>query len=391
MNIIDRIRNHPLIINSKPAKADMIAINNHRIYLLFSILMIIHLAQGIIFLIYNPGFKAEDNVYQWRMGIAISNFVMFGVVLIIGGTALWLKQKQLDKSKASSVLQLIAITAYFSFGIIVSAYGQLVNAGSNVFSSVCIGIAVIFLMNPVKALIFYCIAFFFFHFGISFTQHNNDILLSERVNSISVVGISFGIALISWRNSIYKIYQEKEIEKQNQMLEAQNKQLEFLATHDSLTGLFNRMEFMKCVEIEMTRMSRNNSNTCIILMDIDHFKHVNDQYGHPSGDKILKEVGILLSNLLDSKYLPARLGGEEFIFLLPETSLEEATEVAETIKSAIQSYMCTVENETIIVTASLGVASLNMEEADPFTSCYHRADIALYKAKNNGRNRVVCA
>lgn len=391
MKIFTRIKNHPLNINSKIAKKDMISINNHRIYLLSIILMLIHLAHGLIFLMYDPGFKSAENVHKWRMGVAITHFTMFFVILVIGGTAYFFKRKQLDKCKAASILQLIAIICYLIFGIVLSAFDQYVNAGINAFSSVCIGIAVIFLIHPIYSLIFYGLAFFFFHFGISLTQSNLNILLSERVNSISVIGISFGIALITWRNSIYKIFQEKEIEKQNQILEEQNKQLEFLATHDSLTGLLNRMEFMKRTEIEMVNMGKDIRETCVILMDIDHFKHVNDHYGHPAGDKILKEVGILLNKMLGAKYFPSRLGGEEFIFLLPDTSLSEAALVAEQIKSAIQSNSFTVDNETIIVTASLGVASLNMEDADPFTSCYHRADIALYEAKNNGRNRVVCA
>jgi len=392
MKIVTRIKNHPLInINSKLAKEEMISVNNHRIYLLSIILMLIHLAHGFIFLMYDPGFKSAGNVHKWRMGVSISHFAMFFVILVIGGTAYFLKQKQLDKGKTAYFLQLIAMICYLIFGIILSAFDQYVNAGINAFSSVCIGIAVIFLIHPIYSLIIYGFAFFFFHFGISLTQSNPNILLSERVNSISVIGISFGIALITWRNSIYKIFQEKEIEKQNQILEEQNKQLEFLATHDSLTGLLNRMEFMKRTEVEMVNMEKHKKETCVILMDIDHFKHVNDHYGHPVGDQILKEVGMLLKNLLGNKYFPSRLGGEEFIFLLPDTALSEAVFIAEKIKSAIQSNLFAMENETIIVTASLGVASLNMEDADPFTSCYHRADIALYEAKNNGRNRVVYA
>lgn len=391
MKLITRIRNHLLNMNSKIAREDMISTNNHRIYLLSIILMLIHLAHGCIFWIYDPGFKSAENVHKWRMGVAISHFTMFFVILVIGCTAYFFKQKKMDKSKAAAFLQLIAIISYLLFGIVVSAFDQYVNAGINAFSSVCIGIAVIFLIHPIPSLFIYGLAFVFFHFGISFTQSNQNILLSERVNSISVIGISFGIALITWRNSIYKLFQEKEIEAQNQILEEQNKQLEFLATHDSLTGLLNRMEFMKHTEIEIANSSNNQSETCVIIMDIDHFKHVNDHFGHPAGDQILKEVGILLKKMLGAKYFPARLGGEEFIFLLPDTSLTEAVLVAEQVKSAIQSNLFTVGNETIIITASLGVASLNTEEADPFTSCYHRADIALYKAKNNGRNRVVCA
>jgi len=391
MKLVERIRNHPLNVNSKIVKEDIISINNHRIYLLSIILMLIHLAHGFIFLMYDPGFKSAENVHRWRIGVAFTHFTMFIIILLIGGTAFILKQKRLDRGRVANYLQFITIISYFLFGIVLSAFDQYVNAGINAFISVCIGIAVILFMHPIYSLLIYVFSFIFFHYGISLTQSNQNILLSESVNSISVIGISFGIALIMWRNSIYKIFQEKEIDKQNQILEEQNTQLEFLATHDSLTGLLNRMEFMKRTEIEMVRMDKSKKEICIILMDIDHFKHVNDHYGHPAGDQILKEVGTLIKNLLGDKYFPSRLGGEEFIFLLPDKALSEAMLIAEEIKSAIQAYLFAVGDETIIVTASLGVASLNMEEADPFTSCYHRADIALYEAKNNGRNRVAYA
>jgi diguanylate cyclase len=391
MNVVKRIRKHPLIINSKSAKSEIISMNNHRIYLLSAVLMVIHLAHGIIFLMFNPEIEATANVHKWRMGIAYSHLVMFAVASMIGVVAFFLKRKKADRGVIASLLQIITILGYLIFSIILSAIDQYVNAGINAFLIACIGIGVIFLMNPIQAVITYGLAFFLFHFGISLTQLNHDILLSERVNSISAIGISFGIALILWRNSIYKIMQEKEIEAQNKILEEKNKQLEFLATHDSLTGLLNRMEFMKITSKEMAKMNRTNSETCIVLMDIDHFKHVNDDFGHPTGDKVLKEVGIILTEILSRQHYSARLGGEEFIFLLPETTLQEGILVAEKIKTMIQLHLFTYGNESIKVTASLGVASLNITEADPFTSCYHRADIALYQAKNGGRNRVVSA
>ncbi len=160
-----------------------------------------------------------------------------------------------------------------------------------------------------------------------------------------------------------------------------------LAEHDSLTNLFNRQKFEKIAETEVARNLRYKHDLCLFIMDIDFFKKVNDQYGHATGDQILIKMSRLVADHLRKSDTFARWGGEEFIGLLPETGLENGIIVAEKIKNLIADYDFGLKNN---VTVSIGIASLN-RHGQSLTQLIDVADIALYKAKNSGRNQVCCA
>lgn len=156
---------------------------------------------------------------------------------------------------------------------------------------------------------------------------------------------------------------------------------------DRLTGLYNRKKFNELIEYEINRHDRYNIKFSIIMYDIDHFKKVNDDFGHVNGDIILSEMSALVKlNIRKSDFL-VRWGGEEFIILLPHTSKNEATEIAEITRIKIESHKFSV-NGLDKVTVSLGVAEYsNSESADDLIS---RVDNLLYFAKSSGRNQVRC-
>ena len=126
----------------------------------------------------------------------------------------------------------------------------------------------------------------------------------------------------------------------------------------------------------------------MIMLDIDHFKQVNDTYGHPTGDSLLVGLATMMARTLRSGDVVARFGGEEFAILLPDTALPEGLNVAERLREAIEQYPFSVGGQPVRVTASLGVAPLLPERNDAFNACYRAADNALYQAKNDGRNCV---
>ena len=169
--------------------------------------------------------------------------------------------------------------------------------------------------------------------------------------------------------------------------------LEF-ATLDALTGYNNRHQFEKRLKETTAQAKRQNQSLCCIMSDIDFFKKVNDTYGHAVGDCVLKNVAKTIKKELREEDIASRYGGEEFIFLLPHTSLDEAKIVAQRLRSAIEKKKINIEEygiegvKEISVTISIGVSEYNKTDKDP-QELYKRADLALYEAKETGRNKVI--
>ena len=161
-----------------------------------------------------------------------------------------------------------------------------------------------------------------------------------------------------------------------------------LATTDSLTGLYNRRRFMELSEREFTRSLRYNRPLVMFMMDIDHFKKVNDTYGHDIGDMVLRSLSKTTLIALRNADILGRLGGEEFGVLLPETGKDTAVEIAERLRSSIEGTVISANSNNINITISLGVACLDPKTKN-IEQLLKRADVALYKAKQSGRNRSV--
>lgn len=161
--------------------------------------------------------------------------------------------------------------------------------------------------------------------------------------------------------------------------------LEYQANHDQLTGLYNRQKFHNVFTKEIRRSRRYTSPLSLILFDIDNFKSINDTFGHPVGDEILKTVASFASINLRETDTIVRWGGEEFIVLLPETCIETAANVAEKLREGIEELEFKTINE--VVTVSFGISTLR--ENDSEASFIDRADEALYEAKKTGKNKVI--
>ncbi|MCX8085202.1 MAG: diguanylate cyclase [Calditerrivibrio sp.] len=168
------------------------------------------------------------------------------------------------------------------------------------------------------------------------------------------------------------------------MLDAKNKLLMISSITDELTKLYNRRFFWENLEKEAKRHNRTNSEYSIIMLDIDHFKMINDKYGHSTGDLVLSDVAFTIKNAIRNTDVVARYGGEEFIVLLPDTKKENALKVGEKILNAIRDIPVNFRKAPI--TTSAGLASSS--ERDHYEKVIALADERLYKAKNNGRNRI---
>ncbi|HTA90045.1 MAG TPA: diguanylate cyclase [Polyangiaceae bacterium] len=176
---------------------------------------------------------------------------------------------------------------------------------------------------------------------------------------------------------------------QDELREA-NKRLEALADTDGLTGLFNRRYFDALLLRELQRTARYKTPVGVVLLDIDHFKYVNDTYGHPMGDEVLRNVAKIVSAGVRVTDSAARYGGEEIAIVFTQTTAQGVMEVTERLRSQLEKFVHEYEGHTVRRTASFGVGLVDGRGV-PLTplELVERADRALYRAKHNGRNQVV--
>ncbi|KAA0676888.1 diguanylate cyclase [Roseomonas genomospecies 6] len=170
------------------------------------------------------------------------------------------------------------------------------------------------------------------------------------------------------------------------------RQLERLATTDSLTGALNRGRFMVRAGEEVARAQRHGQPLSAIMLDIDHFKKVNDTYGHATGDEAIRAVVRVCRSMVRGADVLGRLGGEEFAILLPDTPPQGAAQLAERLRRLLAEAEVRMPGGTgaaLTITVSIGVSALRPGEG-AVSALLARADEALYRAKNGGRNRVVC-
>jgi diguanylate cyclase (GGDEF)-like protein len=181
------------------------------------------------------------------------------------------------------------------------------------------------------------------------------------------------------------------LQRENLDLTVKNRTLNEVSSRDTLTGLYNRWYVIEKIDSEINRALRHGSPMALLMIDIDHFKSVNDTYGHVIGDQVLQWVGQTLKDSCRVYDVPGRYGGEEFCVVLPETRVSNTTVVAERIRQRLMTTPMTIGDEALSVTASFGIAGIDCTPEDGVLSpaaLIDRADRALYSAKHLGRNRI---
>ena len=162
-----------------------------------------------------------------------------------------------------------------------------------------------------------------------------------------------------------------------------------LSMRDSLTELYNHRHSIDLVSNEVQRMGRYQENFSVLMIDVDHFKDINDRHGHPAGDAVLRELAQIIKDTLRTVDAVGRYGGEEFIAILPHTAYDEARLTAERVRVKVASHTFRAGRTPIPVTVSVGVATYPSEKVDSPNTLIREADLALYRAKEAGRNRVM--
>ena len=198
----------------------------------------------------------------------------------------------------------------------------------------------------------------------------------------------------------YKLYiyhnQERSRERINQIsdgieLRIRTEEIKLQSEIDALTGIPNRRKFVQFMNTEWEHSIKHGQSLSLIMIDIDYFKEYNDNYGHPEGDKCLISISKLLNDLLEKHYLLSRYGGDEFIAVLPQTSIKDAVAFAETMRQAVLNEKIRHNNSHVsdYVTITLGVASIIPTDDSKVDDFIKQADDALYNAKRQGRNKVI--
>lgn len=219
----------------------------------------------------------------------------------------------------------------------------------------------------------------------TYLSHENRLFATATITAT----IALLFALFTSRLIYFSAIEQSRTEKERleHLVTERTKEIELLSKTDTLTGLWNRGYLEQALEKEFKRARRYNHELSIMIIDLDHFKRINDTYGHMAGDEVLRKISIKIKSCQRETDFIGRYGGEEIVVILPETNLEKSIKVANDIREAIAQEPIIFESYVINITTSIGISSLRTEH-DDYSMIFAEADEALYNAKELGRNRV---
>jgi diguanylate cyclase (GGDEF)-like protein len=207
---------------------------------------------------------------------------------------------------------------------------------------------------------------------------NPYLLIVPKLVNVAAGCVVLGLLLLRWLPAAVKEHSQSERHVDD---------LKVLAAIDPLTGLYNRRQFEAIAGSEWARFQRYLRPLSILIIDIDHFKSINDRFGHAAGDNVLTGVATICDSARRQSDTVARIGGEEFALLMPETTETAARIVAERLCKQVREYLLPMGDEEVMLTVSIGIASASLSMSG-IATLMKRADDALYEAKHSGRDRV---
>ncbi|MCK6424839.1 MAG: diguanylate cyclase [Burkholderiaceae bacterium] len=293
-------------------------------------------------------------------------------------------------TRLAAAVELAGCVAALGFAITVVAIDQAVTPNVTPFLIAALLTGMLMLLPPTRSLPLYLAAGASFWLAMAVAQPDAVLRLSNQVNGLTVCAVGWLLSVLLWRRFVEHEALVEALRSSEAELRRQQQRLRDLAVRDGLTRLWNRAELRRRIERELALAQRHVQDCSVILLDLDRFKHINDSWGHPTGDAVLIAVAALLRRNLRGSDEVGRLGGEEFMLLLPQTDLTAARQLAERLRIEVAGLQ--VAPVDLPITASFGVATLpgwlKLAPAQGFERLYAAADAALYRAKQQGRNRV---
>jgi diguanylate cyclase (GGDEF)-like protein len=352
--------------------------NVKRLKAVAPVAMPISLFMVLLFALWTPVQTPIDAL--WTRGIAWAHGSLLLGELVLYASSLW--YLRFGKTmRCGRLIEFFGILIVLFAGSAITVIDQLVLTSITPFLIAVTISGAVFRIRPVKAAILYLVMFGVLVGLIPILQADPNAIQSNIVNAVFAVFIGLMVNYFVYRSNRDALLSRRKLDENQAELERLNAQLAYLASHDELTGIPNRRSFLKSYETALPDTS------AIVLFDLDRFKTINDTYGHPVGDALLKAASDAIAKSLRSTETFARWGGEEFILLLRETSLSEATLRTEAFRTILAELRLEVGGQTVRTSASFGVTMVRAE-AKAFDRAYHRADQALYQAKESGRNKT---
>lgn len=365
------------ILVEREIQATAVQVTVNRMFWSAPILFFVHLFSVVGLLLREPSVVPREALWYRLVLTANSIELVLTSLVFLGAWLIRTKQPSLR----IQMTYVYAVVAYvLSVGLVVSAMDQLVTASLAPLLICATLVGTLYYLPPQYSAKVFALSTlgFCFIFGYVLSQSEN-VVSSNLINGFAANMVGFTLSFVNWQHFYRSKVQEKTIAQQQEALEQ-------MAYHDPLTQLPNRRLLDELVNKEVALVGRKEAESCLILFDIDNFKWVNDTYGHPVGDSLLREFAILLQDVIRGNNTLVRLGGEEFMILAPSTSLQQCTTLAERLRKTVEDHTFKLDQAEIKITASFGVATLQGTEG--MRDYYTQADRALYIAKQNGKNQV---
>ena len=319
--------------------------------------------------------NAHELVWVSYMLHSILTFYVMGTLLFIIFTQ---RKKWFDKAHYQR-LPMMTVFVTLIVAAVISLFDQVTHGHVTLFTAFLLAFGLLIYIPLPFNLIIYTIPFGIYLVGVLGFQESAEVMWTHIIHgSIMYVGVLF-TSTAFYANLVHGL-------KQKDALEEKNQRLEILSTIDPLTNVYNRRHFEHQVKYEASINRRYQHQASLILIDIDHFKMVNDTYGHQTGDQVLIEIASLLKSTVRESDTVCRFGGEEFMILTSHTDVEGAMVLAQRIREMIEKHRFLSEKTQLNITVSIGVTRLDPRA---FDVSYERVDKALYEAKEQGRNRVI--
>lgn len=350
------------------------------------VLNVVHVA------LFSTGAPPTDPVVGlWKQRIIQAHAIMAVLMTLLLAAVWWVRRPGREGSRAMRQgVEAFGCATGLGFTIALVSIDQAVTPSITPYLVGSVLGGALILLRPVEALLFHGAGAVVYWYAMTQAQSSPTLLLTNLVNGAAAAALGLLLSVLFWRKHVNLETLVAELRSNREQLLRHQAELEHMAVRDGLTGLWNRAEFRRRAENELALAQRHGQETSLVLVDLDHFKLINDNWGHPVGDTVLVSVADTLRQGMRATDELGRLGGEEFIILLPHTSAAAAIVLAERLREAVMAQSCPPVSYP--VTASFGVASqpggVPQVVGQQYEGLYADADAAVYAAKHLGRNRV---